>query len=281
MLDQMLPIFLLTLREGVEVALIMGIILAYLNRTDRQQLTSSVWAGLALAAVVTALLGVLIFQVMGGFDPDIESEKNMLRTFEGVSCLLAAGVLTWVIVWMHRNARHLGSQLRTAVDATVGKNQAWAITGLVFVTAGREGLETVLILPGLAKGAATMDIVMGIALGLAGAIFVGVLLHRGSRTLDIQRFFKVTGVLLIFFAAGLVAYGIHELQDAGRFPVLMKDVWNINHLLNDKAGVGLLLKSLFGYNGNPEIIELLAYVSYLSASLMLFLKSPKVDATPA
>jgi len=271
----MLPIFLLTLREGVEVALIMGIILAYLNRTDRQQLGQYVWSGMVAAALFTAVLGVIIFQFMGGFDPSIPAEKNMLRTFEGVSCLLAAGVLTWVIIWMHRNARHLGSQLRSAVDATAGKNQAWAIMGLVFVTAGREGLETVLILPGLAKGAATMDIVMGIALGLIGAIAVGVMLHRGSRTLDIQRFFKITGVLLIFFAAGLVAYGIHELQDAGRFPILMKDVWNINDVLSDKAGLGLLLKGLFGYNGNPEIIELVAYVAYLSTSLTLFLKSPK------
>ena len=271
----MLPIFLLTLREGVEVALIMGIILAYLNRTDRQQLGQYVWSGMVAAALFTAVLGVIIFQFMGGFDPSIPAEKNMLRTFEGVSCLLAAGVLTWVIIWMHRNARHLGSQLRSAVDATAGKNQAWAIMGLVFVTAGREGLETVLILPGLAKGAATMDIVMGIALGLIGAIAVGVMLHRGSRTLDIQRFFKITGVLLIFFAAGLVAYGIHELQDAGRFPILMKDVWNINDVLSDKAGLGLLLKGLFGYNGNPEIIELVAYVAYLGTSLTLFLKSPK------
>ena len=277
----MLPIFLLTLREGVEVALIMGIILAYLNRTDRQQLGQYVWSGMVAAALFTAVLGVIIFQFMGGFDPSIPAEKNMLRTFEGVSCLLAAGVLTWVIIWMHRNARHLGSQLRSAVDATAGKNQALAIMGLVFVTAGREGLETVLILPGLAKGAATMDIVMGIALGLIGAIAVGVMLHRGSRTLDIQRFFKITGVLLIFFAAGLVAYGIHELQDAGHFPILMKDVWNINDVLSDKAGLGLLLKGLFGYNGNPEIIELVAYVAYLSTSLTLFLKSPKETKTAA
>lgn len=268
----MLPVFLLTLREGVEVALIVGIILAYLKRTERLQYNSMVWMGMGSSAVLSAGIGVLIFQFMGGFDPSIPSEKNALRTFEGVACLLAAGVLTWVIVWMHRNARHIGKELRAAVDSAVEKKQAWALFGLVFVTVGREGLETILILPGLSKGATALEVIGGVGLGLGVAFLVGVLLHRGTKVLDIQRFFKFSGVLLIFFAAGLVAYGVHELQDASLFPVVLKNVWDINHILSDKEGVGLVLKSLFGYNGNPELIELLAYATYLVSSLVLFLK---------
>ena len=274
----MLPVFLLTLREGVEVALIVGLILAYLNRTDRQQYTSMVWSGMAAAAVTCALVGGLIFSVMGGYDASVPAEKNALRIFEGVACLLAAGVLTWVIVWMHRHARTIGSELRAAVDTAVEKKQAWSLLGLVFVTVGREGLETILILPGMSKGASSGEVAGGIVLGLLGATVVGVLLARGSKVLDIQKFFKFSGVLLIFFAAGLVAYGVHELQDAGKFPVVVKDVWNINHILSDKKGLGLLLKSLFGYNGNPELIELLAYLTYLVASLVLFLKPTKAKA---
>ena len=250
----MLPVFFLTLREGIEAALIVGIILAYLNRTDRQEQIRMVWWGLGAACVACGVVGFGIIQLIGNL------EKNTLRVFEGVACLSAAVILTFVIVWMHRNARHMGSQLRSAVDSAVEKKQAWALAGLVFVTVGREGLETILMLPGMAKESTSGDVLLGSVLGLGLAITIGVLLHRGSKVLDLQKFFKITGILLIFFAAGLVAYGVHELQDAGQFPVVMKDVWNINHVLNDKEGLGLLLKSLFGYNGNPENLELLAYV---------------------
>ena len=112
------------------------------------------------------------------------------------------------------------------------------------------------------------------------AVVLGVLLHRGAKVLDIQRFFKITGVLLIFFAAGLVAYGIHELQDAGKFPILVEHLWDINGILNDKEGLGLFLKGLFGYNGNPSLIELVGYLAYLGTSLVLFLKPAKA-APPA
>ena len=124
-----------------------------------------------------------------------------------------------------------------------------------------------------------MEVATGIALGLGTSLIIGILLARGSKVLNIQRFFKYSGVLLIFFAAGLVAYGVHELQDAGLFPIVIKDVWNINHILSDKEGLGLFLKALFGYNGNPELIELLAYVGYLTTSLVLFLKPDKTEAT--
>ncbi len=137
----MLPVFLLTLREGIEAALIIGIILAYLNRTNREGYSGAVWGGVFSAAGVSIAAGVLSFQVMGGFDPGIPEEKNALRIFEGVACLVAAGILTWVIVWMHRHAAHLGAELRAAVDAAVDKKHRWALAGLSFVTGGREGFE--------------------------------------------------------------------------------------------------------------------------------------------
>jgi len=277
----MFPVFFLTLREGIEVALILVLILTYLNRTNRTQYRRVVWTGFFTAAAISAVIGAIIFQFMGGFDPSIPSEKNALRTFEGVACLVAALVLTWVIVWMHKNAKNIGNELRAAVDSAVEKKQAWALMGLVFLTVGREGLETILILPGMAKGASTGAVIGGIALGLGTALVLGILLMRGSKVLDIQKFFKVSGVLLIFFAAGLVAYGVHELQDAGLFPIVVKDIWNINHILSDKEGVGLFLKTLFGYNGNPELIEFIAYVGYLGTSLYLFLRPAKETTSEA
>jgi high-affinity iron transporter len=271
----MLPVFFLTLREGLEAALLVGIILAYLSRTDRGGYAGLVWAGVLAAALSSALVGGWIFAVMGGFDPSVPAEKNALRIFEGVACLLAAVVLSWVIVWMQRNARNLGQRIRDAVDSAMERRQAWTLFGLVFVTVGREGLETVLILPGLAKGASGLEVGGGIALGLGLSVALGVAFHRGSKVLDLARFFKFTGVLLIFFAAGLVAYGVHELQDAGVFPVRVEHVWDMNHILHDKkSGLGLLLKGLFGYNGNPSLSEAVLYITYLVGALFFFLRPP-------
>ena len=133
----------------------------------------------------------------------------------------------------------------------------------------------------MSKGATTGEVVSGIVLGLGSALVLGILLARGSKALNIQKFFRLSGVLLIFFAAGLVAYGVHELQDAGLFPSVMKDVWDTNDILSDKEGFGLFLKALFGYNGNPELIELLAYVGYLTTSLVFFLKpTPPAETEP-
>jgi high-affinity iron transporter len=262
----MIPVFLLTLREGVEAALIIGIILAYLNRTGRSGHAGAVWKGLIAALVAVAAVGALIIQMVG------ELEKNTMRLFEGLACLLAAVILTYVIVWMHRHAKGMGAELRDKVDGAIDGQTAGALGGIVFVTVGREGLETLLMMPGMSRDSSFMDVVIGSTLGLGLAVFLGVMLFRGSIKLDLAKFFRVSGLLLIFFAAGLVAYGIHELQDAGRFPIVVGELWNMNHILDDHNGLGLLLKALFGYNGNPSLLEFGGYVSYLAVSLWLFLR---------
>ena len=142
------------------------------------------------------------------------------------------------------------------------------------IAVGREGLETVLFLFAFSRSSSWVEALGGGALGLGLAVVLGVLLNRGSKVLNLRSFFKVSGVLLIFFAAGLLAYGIHELQDASVFPVLVKEVWNINHILNDKGSFGVFLKALFGYNGNPSLIEVILYLLYLVPALVLFLKPP-------
>ena len=276
----MFSVFFLTLREGIEAALIVGIILAYLHRSDRQHLNKMVWGGLSTALALSVLGGWIVFSFLGGYNED--TDKNALKIFEGVSCLLAAVVLTWVIVWMHRNARHIGAELRAAVDSAGDSNNAWAIFGLVFLTVGREGLETILILPGMRSGVSNSDMIIAIVAGLSVSLVIGVALHRGSKVIDIQKFFKYTGVLLIFVASGLVAYGIHELQSADKFPVVVKEIWNTNHILHDKQSrLGEFLKGLFGYNGNPSLLEVIGYFTYLFGSLYLFLKPAAEDKKEA
>lgn len=270
----MLPILFLTLREGLEITLIIVIMITYLKRTDRQYYLKSMWGGVAVASLLSALTGFYIFKFLGGYDPSIPSDKNALRIFEGVSCLTAAIVLTWVIVWMSRNSHKLSSEIKNAIDEVGNDKKAtWGLFSLAFLTVGREGFETIIILPGMAKAASSSDLILGVVLGLGSAVLIGFSLARGSRFFNIQKLFRISGVLLIFFAAGLVAYGIHELQDADLFPVLSKGIWNTNHIINEKEGLGLFLKTLFGYNGDPEVVEVSAYVAYLMTSLYLFLGS--------
>jgi high-affinity iron transporter len=267
-------VFLITLREGIEAALIIGIVLAYLSRTGRISERRAVWTGVVSALVACAGVGAAIHATVGSMD------KNTERLFEGVSTLLAAALLSWMLVWMHRHASQLGAHLRDQVDQAMSssRRRGLGLGMLCFVAVGREGLETVLFLFGFAgQGVSPTHLVLGATGGLGLAVVIGVLINRGSQVLDLQRFFRISGVTLIFFGAGLIAYGIHELQDAGAFPVVVKEVWNINHILNDKAGLGVFLKALLGYNGNPSLIEVGAYLGYLTTTLYLFL-SPSSQA---
>ena len=257
--------------------------ISYLKRSGKAQYQSAIWFGVVTAALLSLISSVFIFNVLGGYDPSIPSDKNALRLFEGVSCLIAAVVLSWMIIWMSRQGKHMSGEIRQAIDSAVSERRATqALFGLAFLTVGREGFETIIILPGMSKGTTSFELVAGVLLGLGLSSLIGISLAKGSRKLDIRKLFQVSGILLIFFAAGLVAYGIHELQDAGVFPVIAKSVWDINHLLNEKEGVGLFLKTLFGYNGNPELVEVCAYFTYLLTSLFLFLKpvsiSPKTQS---
>jgi high-affinity iron transporter len=142
---------------------------------------------------------------------------------------------------------------------------AWALGLLAFSAVGREGLETALFLVGSFQASGAAAGATGALTGLAVAVALGYALHSGSLRLNIQRFFQVSGALLVVFGAGLLAYSIHELIEAGLVPALVENIWDTNGVLDDKTGVGLMLKSLLGYNGNPALTEVLAYVSYLAA----------------
>jgi high-affinity iron transporter len=139
---------------------------------------------------------------------------------------------------------------------------------------GREGIETALFMFSAVKTSTPLQPIIGGLLGLAIALLMGYALFRGSRRLNLRLFFSVTGVLLILFAGGLLARGIHEFQEAGLFPVIVEHVWDINPVLNEKAGLGSFLKGLFGYNGNPSLIEVIAYVTYLVTALFYFFAHP-------
>ncbi len=255
-----LSALLIALREGVEMALIVGIVLAYLGQTGTMRMARWVWAGVAAAAAVSiGFLGVLNLL-------EAEFEGVTEAVFEGSAMLLAAVFLTWMIFWMLRNSRYVGSELRRGVDAAIaGGAAAWGLFLLVFFAVVREGVELALLLfaaPGQGK-------LLGAVAGLAGAIAIGVVIYAFGRRVDLRTFFRVTGVLLVLFAAGLVTHGVHEFVEAG-IVAGGPQLFDLSAYLPDDAGVGGLLRTLFGYSADPTLVEGVAYVAYYAVALVLW-----------
>jgi len=229
--------------------------LGYLKKMGYRQRTA-VWWGVVSAVTVSVVAGVAL-QIMG-----VAFEGRGEEIFEGITMLLAAGVLTWTIFWMQRQGRNIRTELEADVRQAVTGGNRWALFALAFMAVVREGIETALFLTAAAFSATPTETLIGGGLGLAAAVIVGWILFTISRRLDVRAFFRVTSVLLILFAAGLAAHGVHELQEAGVLPVIVDHVWDINHILDENSTGGSILKALFGYNGNPSLLETVSYVVY-------------------
>jgi len=266
----MAPSFLIMLREGLEAALIVGIILAYLARTGNREKAGAVWWGVALSALVSLVAGAAIFLTAGGISGRAE------ELFEGTAMLTAAAVLTYMIFWMRRQAINIRAHLHAQVQSALEKGSVVALGTLAFVAVGREGVETALFMFAAVRAATPLAATAGGLLGLVAAVLLGYLLYRGTYRLNLRAFFNVTSVLLLLFAAGLLAHGIHEFQEAGLIPALVDPVWDMNGILPEHSILGSFLKALFGYNGNPSLVEALAYFSYLALVGWAYFRPPTV-----
>ncbi len=251
--------FLITLREGLEAALIVGIVLGVLRKMGQTDRSQAVWAGVLVAVVISVVAGLALNALGVAFEGRGEA------IFEGVAMLLAASVLTWMIFWMQRQGRKIQADLEEDVRRAVAEESTWALFSLAFVAVVREGIETVLFLTAAAFSTTPGETLIGGAMGLGVAIVIGWLIFAAGKELNVRAFFRVTGLLLVLFAAGLVAHGVHELQEAALLPTVVEHVWDVNHILSEDSTVGTLLKALFGYNGNPSLIEVLGYVGYYMA----------------
>jgi len=248
---------LITLREGLEAALIVGIILAYLAKTDNRDKFAAVWLGAALAMVMSLIVGAGIFLSAG------ELRGMAEAMFEGTAMLTAAGVLTYMIFWMRRQAINIRAHLQAQVSTALQSGSLGALALLAFVAVGREGVETALFMFAAARTATPMTATAGGLLGLLAASVLGYLLYRGTYRLNLRAFFNVTSILLLLFAAGLLAHGIHEFHEAGLIPPVIEHVWDTNAIIHEASPVGSLLKAVFGYNGNPSLVEVVGYAAYM------------------
>jgi high-affinity iron transporter len=270
--------FLIMLREGLEAALIVAIVLAYLKVLERESDFRAVWVGTAAGVGIALVAGVIIFSLVGELEGDAEAIT------EGIIAFTAAGVLTWMIFWMGRQARSIKGSLHAKVDAAIASGSAGALAAIAFVAILREGLETVLFLLGTSVGThSSAEQFVGGLLGLAVAAGLGFLVYQGSRRINLRVFFRVTGILIILFAAGLVAKGIHEFQEVGYIPTAQEhvfDVSSVSALNPDESQVGEFLGGLFGWSPNPSLEMILGYFLFLipvgTAFLVMTRKVPAV-----
>ncbi|MGH2526637.1 MAG: iron uptake transporter permease EfeU [Actinomycetota bacterium] len=262
--------FVIALREGIEAALIVSIVLAYLKQLGRSDRSHLVWWGTGLAVALSAIVGTIIFSVGAEFEGTAE------EVFEGLVTLTAVGVLTWMIFWMRRQGARIKSELQQKVDTALTAG-GLALAAIAFFAVLREGVETALFLFAAAEGTAVEGggvaaQLLGAMLGLALAVVLGVLLYRGGIRMNLRTFFKVTGVILVVVAAGLFAYSVHELQEAGWFPFLEAHAFDLSATLPDDEGIGAVLRGLVGYNADPGVLEVVAWAAYLVVVGTLYLR---------
>lgn len=268
--------FVIALREGIEAALIVSIILAYLRQLERADRAALVWGGTAAAVSLSAIAGTVIFVAGAEFEGTTE------EVFEGAVTLTAVGVLTWMIFWMRSQGARIKGELQSKVDSALATGGI-ALAALAFFAVLREGIETALFLFAAAKGTAVgsggvQAQMFGALLGLVFAIVLGVLLYRGGIRMNLRTFFRVTGIVLIVVAAGLFAYSVHELQEAGWLPFLESHAFDLSTTLPDDGGLGAVLRGLVGYHAVPSALELVAWLAYLIVVGVAYLRPHRVPA---
>ncbi len=252
----MIASLLISLREGLEASLIISIVFGYLRKTDQMRYRWYAWAGVLTALVVSVVVALGI-QIIGA-----ELEGAAEQIFEGVMMLFAVIVLTWMIFWMRSQARTLKGNLESELELAVKETSPRGLFAVTFFAVAREGIETALLLAATAFMTNGINTVIGTFLGLSLAAIVGILLYASTLRLNMRLFFNVTSILLLLFAAGLFASGIHEFQEASVLPTLQDHLWNISHILDVDSTVGQVMKALFGYNSSPSLMEVIGYLGY-------------------
>ncbi len=272
----MLSSFIITFRETLEAALVVGIVLSYLVKTKQVKYNNVVYMGI-ISGVLASIMGAMLFTSMaGGFTGIAENY------FEGFTMLIGAALLTTMILWMMKQ-RHIAVELQHKVASEIAEAHKSGLFLLVFTAVLREGVETVIFL-GAASFVSAGSNLFGALAGITAAIILGYAIFIGSMRINVKKFFSITSILLVLFAAGLVAHGIHEFQEAGMVPAIIDEMWNTNPpinpdgsypLLHENGHVGSMLKGLFGYNGNPSLIEVISYLAYFAIVFVMWRKIEK------
>ncbi|GAA4681417.1 iron uptake transporter permease EfeU [Nocardioides nanhaiensis] len=268
----MLGNYLIGLREGLEAALVVSILVAYLVKSDRRSQLPFIWLGVGVAVALSVGATLAL-----GF----QSRQLTFRTQEllgGVLSIVAAAFVTWMIFWMATAARSIAGDLRGRIDAAAGR--WWSLTLVAFLAVGREGMETALILWSNTRTATGRDLpvgaptsttpLVGAVLGIATAVVLGYLVYRGAIKLNLTVFFTWTGVFLVLVAAGVLSYGVHDLQEAGVLPGLNAHLFDVSHLVPPGSWYGTVLKGIFNFSPQTTYLEAAAWLAYVGTVLPAF-----------
>jgi len=272
--------FVTLLREGFEATLLVAIVLAYLAKIGRKEDFRQVWYGIGVAVAVSLAVAGALFVTAG------ELEGTVEYVFEGTAMWLAVGFLTYMVLWMRRESRTVAQGIRRGIDSAVEQGGRLALVSLVFVMVVREGIETGLFIFGITRTSTPLQVALGAALGIAAAVALGYAVYAGGKRIDLGTFFKVTGVLLILVAAGLLAHGVAEFQEAGILPELLP-LWNVSGapVVGEELLVSELLTALFGWDPETNLLELIVWAVYIVSVGYAFLRPhplpESVAASPA
>jgi high-affinity iron transporter len=270
----MIANFLIGLREGLEAALVVSILIAYLVKSDRRYLLPRIWLGVGIAVGVSLLFGAIL--TFGPKGLTFEAQEAI----GGTLSIVAVALVTWMIFWMRRTARALSSELRAKLTEALQMGR-WAVVLMAFLAVGREGLETAVFFWSAAQAAGqTAQPLLGFVLGIGVAILLALLIYRGAVRINLGKFFSVTGVLLIFVAAGILAYGVHDLQEAAILPGLHTLAFDISDIMPADSWYGVLMKGIFNLSPQTTVLEAVVWVGYVGVVLTCFLLPGRARSAP-
>ena len=261
--------YLIGLREGLEASLVVVILIAYLVKSDRRHLIPRIWAGIAAAVLVSLAFGALL--TFGPQRLTFEAQEAI----GGVLSIVAVGFVTWMVFWMARHARGLSGELRGKIDVAAEAGRA-SLAFVALLAVGREGLETALFLWAATQAAtntqgSTTGPLLGALLGILTAVAMGYAFYKGVLKINLSKFFKWTGVILIVVAAGVLAYGVHDLQEAGILPGLNSLAFDVSKQVPPDSWLGTLLKGTVNFSPQTTWLQAVAWFVYLVPTMVLFL----------
>jgi len=262
---------LIALREGLEAALVVSIIVAYLVKSDRRDALPKLWLGVGLAALVPLVAGAIM--TWGPKTLTFQAQEIL----GGLLSFVAVGLVTWMIFWMGKNARELKGELEGSLSKTLAEGgSGWGVVWIAVVAVGREGVETALFVWATVRSSietSIMQTTAGVVTGLVLAIVLGVLIYQGAVRINLRIFFAVTGYFLIVVAAGIVAYGIGDLQEAGLLPGHTSHAWDLSSYLPANTSplhwLYVLLEAMFQLNLQPSVLQVLGWCLYIVPTLVL------------
>jgi high-affinity iron transporter len=267
---------LIGLREGLEAALVVVILAAFLVKTDRRYALKYVWVGVAAAVVLSVGLGAVL--TYGTSRLSFEQQELI----GGVASIIAVGFVTAMVFWMRTAARTISGELKGRLDKAIDVGP-WAVALVGFLGVGREGLETAIFFYATTEAAGQGQIqpMLGWIIGLGGAVLMGIAIYQGALKINLGLFFRYTGILLVVVAAGILAYGIHDLQEAGFLPGVNNLAFDVSAAIPPDSWYGTLLKGIFNFSPNTTWLQAVAWVLYVGVVLTLFLRPVKVPSTPS